>query len=254
MSTEPHEITQALLTLSRELGAEHRQLAILGEGNTSARLDDETFLVKASGTSLGTLTEPDLVACRLAPLLAMLDGGDVSDEQIEVGMLGCRVDPAAKKPSVEALFHAYFLSLPGVRFVGHAHPVSVNRILCSPRARDFAERRIFPDEVVCCGPASVFVPYADPGLKLAQAIAERTGEYMERHGVFPRVVLLESHGLIALGGTPQAVQAATYMADKAARIFLGAALLGGPEFLSPEIVERLSNRADEHYRQRMLKL
>ena len=47
---------QELIRLSNDLGREERQLAILGEGNTSADLGDGTFLVKASGTSLGTLT------------------------------------------------------------------------------------------------------------------------------------------------------------------------------------------------------
>src|SRR5947209_19427407 len=64
---------EALLALSHELGAEHRELAILGEGNTSAKLSGETFLVKASGSSLGTLGAADLVECRSAPLLAMID-------------------------------------------------------------------------------------------------------------------------------------------------------------------------------------
>ena len=45
-----------------------------------------------------------------------------------------------------------------------------------------------------------------------------------------------------------------YMADKAARIFIGAAALGGPRFLEPEQVDRIANRIDEHYRQRALKL
>ena len=48
-------ILQDLLNLSHELGREDRGLAMLGEGNTSARLTEDTFLVKASGTCLGTL-------------------------------------------------------------------------------------------------------------------------------------------------------------------------------------------------------
>ena len=52
---DPTEILQVLIALSRELGAEHRGLAILGEGNVSAKLNDDTFFVKASGSSLGTL-------------------------------------------------------------------------------------------------------------------------------------------------------------------------------------------------------
>ncbi|MEI9960514.1 MAG: hypothetical protein WDM76_05070 [Limisphaerales bacterium] len=42
----------ALLRLSHELGNPQRPLAILGEGNTSVRLDAQSFLVKASGSNL----------------------------------------------------------------------------------------------------------------------------------------------------------------------------------------------------------
>lgn len=253
-ATTLEEKKQSLLALSRFLGAEMRSLAILGEGNTSVRLDGETFLVKASGSSLGTLGEGDMVECRFAPLLAMLERDDLSDQRIEDELFGCRVDAQARKPSVEALFHAYLLSLPGINFVGHTHPVSVNAILCSPRALEFAGGRIFPDEIVCCGAASGFVPYTDPGLKLAQTIRDEVERFRRDFGAPPRVVLLENHGVITLGVTSQAVQAAMMMADKAARIFAGAAALGGPTFLSAAEVERIANRIDEHYRQRALQL
>ena len=51
----PTPLIQDLLTLSHEIGREDRGLAILGEGNTSVRLSDDAFAVKASGTCLGTL-------------------------------------------------------------------------------------------------------------------------------------------------------------------------------------------------------
>jgi rhamnose utilization protein RhaD (predicted bifunctional aldolase and dehydrogenase) len=177
-----------------------------------------------------------------------------SDEEIHQALLGSRVDPQAMKPSVEALFHGYLLSLPDVHFVGHVHAIAVNQILCSPRARDFAEKRIFPDEIVCCGAESVLVPYTDPGLVLAQAIREKTRAFIGQHGAFPRLILLENHGIIALGKTPQAVLAALLMAEKTAAIWVGAAALGGPVFLTPDNVRRIAQRPDEHYRQRALKL
>ncbi|HWL51493.1 MAG TPA: class II aldolase/adducin family protein [Chthoniobacteraceae bacterium] len=247
-------LLQQLLSLSHDLGAEHRRLAILGEGNTSARLDGERFLVKASGSSLGTLGGDDLVECRFEPLLAMLECDQLGDEAIEEALFGARVDPQAKKPSVETVFHAWLLTLPGVSFVGHAHAIAVNQILCSPRAREFAERKLFPDEIVCCGPASVFIPYTDPGLRLSQAIRRECTAYQERWGKPPRVILLENHGIITLGSSPHAVLAAMLMAEKSATIFVGAAALGGPKFLEPAEVDRITNRIDEHYRQKALKL
>jgi len=247
-------ILQDLLTLSHELGREDRGLAMLGEGNTSARLDNDTFLVKASGACLGTLKEDDVVECRYSALLPLLEKESLTDAQVDDALLAARVDPQAKKPSVEAVFHAWTLSLPGVKFAGHTHATTVNQILCSPRSRDFAGHRMVPDEIVCCGPASVFVPYTDPGLKLAQAIRRETEAFIQKQQRQPRVILMQNHGLITLGGAWQSVLSSMLMAEKAAKIFMGAAALGGPVFLSGENIARIAGRPDEAYRQRVLKM
>ena len=250
----PNQILQDLLTLSHELGREERGLAMLGEGNTSTRLGEETFLVKASGTCLGTLKEADVVECRLSALLTLLEQASLTDQQVDDALLASHVDPKAKKPSVEAVFHAYLLSLPGIKFVGHTHATTVNQILCSPRARDFAVHRMFPDEIVCCSVASVFVPYTDPGLKLAQTIRSETEAFVKKHQRQPRVILMQNHGIITLGATWQSVLAAMLMAEKTAKIFVGAAQLGGPVFFSEENIARIAGRPDEAYRQRALKM
>ena len=250
----PDTLTR-LLQLSHDLGREDRKLAILGEGNTSARVSDQTFLVKASGSNLGGLTAVGLTECRFDGLLPLLDAKKMSDAEIDEALLASRVDAKAKKPSVEGIFHAYLLTLPGVNFVGHTHPVAVNQLLCSKFARTFAQRRTFPDEIVCCGVESVFVPYTDPGLKLAQAMRAAVVAYIKRLARPPRVILLENHGFIGLGATPEAVLAATLMGAKAAEIFSGAAALAGrPKFLSAAQVARIAGRPDEHYRQKALGL
>jgi rhamnose utilization protein RhaD (predicted bifunctional aldolase and dehydrogenase) len=245
---------ELLLELSHQLGREERQLAILGEGNTSARLDADTFAVKASGSNLATLGNDNVTRCRFDLLSPLLEQTGLDDAAIDAGLLRAQLEPHAKKPSVEALFHAYLLTLPGVEFVGHTHPVTVNQILCSGRAREFAENRLFPDEIVCCGPASVFVPYTDPGLRLAQAIRAATDEFMHRHECRPSVILLENHGVITLGRTSHGVLAAMLMTEKSARIWVGAAVLGGPQYLSVEQIARIAGRPDEHHRQRMLNI
>jgi rhamnose utilization protein RhaD (predicted bifunctional aldolase and dehydrogenase) len=247
--------TAALLDLSHELGREDRMLAILGEGNTSARVSAGTFLVKASGSNLATLDRGSLTRCRMEGLLALLERDKLADSEVTAALLASRVDPRARIPSVEAVFHAWLLTLPGVQFVGHTHPVAVNGLLCSARARSFAERRLFPDEIVCCGEASVFVPYTDPGHRLARAIRRETTRFIQRRGHAPRVILLANHGLIAIGATPQSVLAATLMAEKAAHIFTRAASAGqSPRFLSGRQVTRISGRPDEHYRRKALGL
>ena len=85
-----------LLTLSHELGREDRGLAMLGEGNTSARLGERTFLVKASGTCLGTLKEVDVVECLFPALLPLLEKDNLTDQQVDDALLAARVDPVAK--------------------------------------------------------------------------------------------------------------------------------------------------------------
>jgi len=244
---------KALLDLAHEIGREDRHLAILGEGNVSVKLTPSHFAVKASGCSLATLTEGEVTTCDAPRLLALLEKRSLTDQEVDQQLLDARIG-GGKKPSVESMFHAWLLSLRDVNFVGHCHPLAANQVLCSPRARDFAERRMFPDEVVCCGAVSVFVPYTDPGLPLAREIAERTKNFLEKEGHPPRLILLQNHGVIALGGTPQAVMACLLMATKAAAIFMGAAAMGGPNFLKPEHVERIAERPDEAHRQRQLKM
>ncbi len=243
---------QSLLTLSHQLGGERLRMAILGEGNTSIRIDDETFAVKASGSNLASLTSADVTHCAFARLLPLLDQSSATDVEVDQALLSARLDPAAKKPSIEALFHAYLLTLPGVSCVGHVHAIAVNQILCSPRAREFAERRACPDEIVMCGVESVFVPYAEPGLGLSQAIRREVVAFVKRTGRDPKIILLQNHGIIAVGSSPKSVLGSLLMAEKAAEIFVGAASLGGPVFLTSEQCERIAGRPDEHYRQKML--
>jgi rhamnose utilization protein RhaD (predicted bifunctional aldolase and dehydrogenase) len=246
----------ALLQLSHDLGREDRGLALLGEGNTSCRLDPDSFLVKASGASLANLQPNQLVACRLSSLLPLLQSETATDADIESALLASRLDPTQLKPSVEALFHAYLLTLPGIEVVGHTHPTAVNSILCAgdDPSRRFATERRFPDEIVCCGPQSLLIPYVDPGATLARTIRNQTEQYIAAHHRPPRLILLHNHGLIATGANPGQVLATTLMAEKAARIFLGAAAIGTPTSLSPENVARIDSRHDEHYRQKMLGL
>ena len=254
VSTADPAPLERLLALSHNLGREDRKLAILGEGNTSARISADSFIVKASGSNLATLAPAGVTACRFDPLVSLLDAKGLADTAVDDRLLASRVDPSSKKPSVEAMFHAWLLTLPGVNFVGHTHPVAVNAILCTKHARTFATRRMCPDEIVCCGTEFVFVPYVDPGLKLAQAIRRAVLAYVKRLARAPRVIVLENHGLIALGATPEAVMAATLMAVKAAEIFAGAVALGSPKFLSAAVAARIAGRPDELYREKMLGL
>jgi rhamnose utilization protein RhaD (predicted bifunctional aldolase and dehydrogenase) len=240
-----------LLEMTRTLGLPENDYVIIGEGNSSCRIDADSFWIKASGRQMRDIPPEGFVAVRFEPILAMLDEspGDLAAQKKV--MEAAKVDPSAPGiPSVEVTFHAALLHDCGVNFVGHTHATAINRILCSPRAADFALRRMCPDEAVLCGPESVLVPYVDPGLPLSLAIRERVRAYMEDWGEAPKVILLISHGVITLGKTPTEVLNIMAMCDKAARMFLGAAALGGPVFLSGEDVLHIIRRPDEIYRRK----
>jgi rhamnose utilization protein RhaD (predicted bifunctional aldolase and dehydrogenase) len=243
------ELMQQLVTMSRNLGNPALDYVILGEGNTAARIDADTFWVKASGAEMRTIKANGFVHVHFDRVLSMLTAGDLSDAQVKVGLEMARVDPTVTaRPSVETVLHALALQLEDVKFVGHTHPTDVNAILCSQRAQEASAGRLFPDEIVYCGPAPVYIPYTDPGVPLARTVRDAIDQYLVEHRETPKVILMQNHGLIALGKTPQEVENITAMYVKTARVILGTYALGGPHFLSPEAVARIHTRPDELYR------
>jgi rhamnose utilization protein RhaD (predicted bifunctional aldolase and dehydrogenase) len=251
MTHDEAAVLDQLAAMSRALGERERDCVILGEGNTSARVGEERMYVKASGTSLCGITREGFVQVRRDIVLRMLEAGDLSDAAIAQRLREATVDAVStRRPSVETLFHAYLLGLDGVNFVGHTHPTAVNAILCARDAKQALAGRIYPDEIVVCGACPLFIDYVDPGVALARAIRTATGRYLEQHGRPPRAVLMQNHGLIALGATPAQVEAITATWVKTARILAGAMAFGGPRFLSGDNVARICDRPDEHYRHR----
>lgn len=246
-----HVLSQ-LISMSRNLGNPALDYAILGEGNTSARVDSETFWVKASGAELQNIDESGFVRVSFSSVLDLLGVVHISDADVKAGMEAARVDPAATaRPSVETVLHAMALQLEGINFVGHTHPTAVNSILCSQKVEEAVSGRIFPDEIVYCGPAPAFVPYTDPGVPLARKVHQVIYGYQAEYGGPPKVILMQNHGLIALGRTPAEVENITAMYVKTARILLGTYALGGPHFLSAVNVDRIHNRPDEHFRRKV---
>ncbi|MCY3797709.1 MAG: class II aldolase/adducin family protein [Chloroflexi bacterium] len=245
----------SLLSMTRALGEPALDYVIIGEGNTSMRIDDESFYVKASGHQMRNISEAGFVAVRLAPMLAMLDDPPHTlSEQKRItasAVLPSNFSGDGPSPSIEVSFHAMLLRECDVAFIGHTHPTAINQILCSEQAADFAFKRRFPDEVVLCGPRSALVPYADPGLPLAILMRERARAYMEEFGEAPKLILLENHGLIALGDSPAEILNITAMAVKAARIHLGALLTGKPTYLPDEEAQHIYRRPDEVYRRNL---
>ncbi len=241
-----------LVALSRLLGDPVRNLAILGEGNTSIRMADGRMLVKASGASLGSAAEDDFVEVDPGALLALLDDPQADDGTVARAFAEVEAR-TGRRPSVEAMLHAVCLELGGAGTVGHTHPVPVLAILCSPHAEALATEMLFPDQVVVLGRSPIYVPYVDPGLELARRVRDELRANVAAHGEPPKAIYLGNHGLFALGRTPEEVVQVTEMAVKAALVLAGALAAGGVSALSAAAADRIHGRPDEHYRRAALR-
>jgi len=241
-----------LIELSTRLADPLLNLAILGEGNTSADCEDGTFWVKASGSQLATIDASGFSRVEGEAVLALLDRGDLDDETVAQGLFDVLTDKSMRKPSVETFLHALCIYECGAKWVGHTHPISVMSILCSMEGAKPFTQHIFPDEIVVCGEMPAVVPYVDPGLPLARAVRDELRRYRDHFGSAPKLVIMENHGMVALGQKPVDVLNISLMADKWARTLIGAYSMGGPKFLTNEQAERIENRPDEAYRRKQI--
>lgn len=249
---KPAEILKGLIRLSHELGCEDRQLAILGEGNVSADLGDGTFYVKASGNQLGRIDAEGFTRVRMETIFNALDSPDKSDEEVRKVLEDSRIDKKASLPSVETFLHAICLRKGGAKWIGHTHPVSVLKIICSKFGAEPFRRHIFPDAIVVCGRHLAVVPYVDPGIKLALALRKSLQQFMNEHKAAPKVIMMANHGPVILGQTEHDVLNTMLMLDKWAKILIGNYIAGGPQFLDDKLSDRIENRPDEHYRRRAI--
>lgn len=222
-----------LVELSRWLGEPERDCVILGEGNTSALLSGDTFLVKASGAQMGAIDKHGFVEVRHSGILEMLEDRSLQGNPTRERLAGAKVDPNQPgMPSVETPLHAVCLGLPGVRYIGHSHPTAINAITCAEDFDQVLSCQLFADQVVACGPRSLRVPFAEPGVELGRQTQLALKTYLDEWGEPPQTIYLRNHGFVALGSSPQQVKALTQMAIKAARIIAGTHCFGGPHAMA----------------------
>ena len=246
-----NEDIEILLSLSHALGAPERHLAIGPEGNASVRLDATHLAIKASGTSLRTLTADQVVTVQYRQLLDLLSVADNDDSFTQDSYTAATVSGNGHRPSVEALLHAVLMDRTDARYIAHTHPVAVNALLCSDAADLLVAGALFPDQVVVLGRHQMLIPYVDPGVPLAQVIARQLTEFQAQHGTSPKVLYLENHGIFALGQSAEEALLITEMAVKVSRVLIGAVAAGGPRFMDATEVDRIDGRPDEHYRRRL---
>lgn len=240
-------VASELLTLAHELGKPERGLVILGEGNASARLNETSFCISASGSSLATLQDAEVTAVNLATILSALEEQALGEEAVEEVLYASRCAEGSQKPSVETFVHAVCLKA-GANWIGHTHTLSVNWFLCTEQGSQAFTRHILPDAVVVCGVRPLWVPYADPGFALAKAVSHALDGYLQREQRLPKLILLANHGPIALGETAKEALSIMLMLDKWARMLQGAMSIGEVRYLPEEEVARIDARLDEKLR------
>jgi len=197
------------------------------EGNVSGE-ENGNITIKASGSKLSSMSTNDWVT---------LDSG------------GNQLSTNDKRPSMELSFHTYLLSFEDVNFISHTHPINCLKVLCGHNSNSFAKYRLFPDQIIFNGVKSCLIPYAKPGDNLTQEIKVYVESFIEIEGYFPKLILLENHGIIACGKTIDDCIITTEICEKSAEIFNGTKNL---RTLSEYDIKDLVNDDKEKYRKNLL--
>ncbi len=196
--TIPAGDRETILRLSREYGSDRRWV-IAGGGNTSVK-SEAHLAIKASGRSLGTLSEEGLVVMDRAALSGLFDRRYPDDEaERERHALADLMDARAAgqgelRPSVETLMHDVFAQ----RYVVHTHPTLVNTLTCAVDGERHA-REIFGDELI-------WVPVVNPGYVLGLIVREAITAFRREHRREPWLMLLANHGLVVAGENEEEIR------------------------------------------------
>jgi rhamnose utilization protein RhaD (predicted bifunctional aldolase and dehydrogenase)/NAD(P)-dependent dehydrogenase (short-subunit alcohol dehydrogenase family) len=182
-----------LIEISQFYGKD-KDFVIAGGGNTSYK-DEKYIWVKASGTTLATITEEGFAVLDRERLkqLSTKKYSEYSDErenQIKNDLFRASVYPERNlRPSVETSMHEII----NYSFVVHTHPTLVNAIMCCPDAEKQTQQ-LFGDDVL-------YVPYTDPGYILFKKVESDLKAYREKFGKEPNIIFLQNHGIFVAANT-----------------------------------------------------
>src|SRR6478609_9261801 len=186
-------VLDALVYRSNLLGAD-RALANQGGGNTSAKgtildhagREQRVLWIKGSGTDLASITEDGFPALRLDEVLPLRNRESMDDAAMVQYLVRCGLTPSQPRPSIETLLHAFVTA----DHVDHTHPDAIIALTSSPDGRRLAEETF--------GAEAVWLDYQRPGFAMSKRIAE-----LLEANPSARAVLLEKHGLVTWGETPE---------------------------------------------------
>jgi rhamnose utilization protein RhaD (predicted bifunctional aldolase and dehydrogenase) len=183
---------EALVALSSRIGT-NPQLVQGAGGNTSLKKDGVLW-IKASGKWLAhAATEDIMVPVAMGPLLSALHKNDPSAEKAQQFVVS-KLNSMGLRPSIETTVHALFRR----RVVIHVHCVDTISIAVRLDAAAIVKDLLGETR-------ATFVPYARPGLPLAQALKSAMNALTD-------VAVLGNHGLVVAADT---VEEAESLLDEA---------------------------------------
>ncbi|MBE7035092.1 MAG: class II aldolase [Ruminococcaceae bacterium] len=188
-----------------------------GGGNASCKHGDNKMAIKASGFTIGDITETtgyvdvDYIKIKEYHADVLPEEMEAKEKESTPFTLSCVFpsDGPALRPSVETGFHSIMK-----KYVMHTHPVYTNVITCAAGGKELAEK-IFKDIDF------VWVPYINPGFSLTIAIREAITAYEQAKGVFPRVIFMENHGLVTTDDDAEACADLHIQINEAIKNYLG---------------------------------
>ena len=192
---------QELLEISHAVGRDEDQVQA-GGGNTSVKTDRGTMYIKASGTTLGGMSEDSgWVELDLEAVLAVVLDDSLNEleaharEAALVERLGrTRVSGPGDRPSVETVVHALL-----GRVVIHTHPIAVNALGCTEEGEAYLRDCLdgTPDRFL-------WIPYCDPGYPLSRLIRQRFAELgATTPESMPFALVQQNHGLFVHAESPR---------------------------------------------------
>jgi NAD(P)-dependent dehydrogenase (short-subunit alcohol dehydrogenase family)/rhamnose utilization protein RhaD (predicted bifunctional aldolase and dehydrogenase) len=186
------ETLAQLIETSRVVGA-NPDYVQAGGGNISVKSPDgRRMAIKASGSALTAMSESEgWVELELAQVLSIFDRTDLTRlptderEALVLQHLSAAAVGGRGRPSVESASHAML-----GRVVIHTHPVAANALNCGPGRKALGE-------ITAAGELPpLWIPYTDPGWRLAMAIRSAAADYQKQHGRPPAVLFMENHGIL----------------------------------------------------------
>lgn len=178
-------VIQDLISISQFYGQDNR-FVIAGGGNTSYK-NGERIWVKASGSSLATITEDGFAVLDRSKLNPMSEktyspNPAEREEQVKNDLAAATITKG-KRPSVETSMHNAI----DYAFVVHLHPTLVNGLMCAQNAESEL-KNLF-------GEKALYVEYTDPGYVLFKKVDDKIREYRAKFNEEPQVIWLQNHGI-----------------------------------------------------------